>query len=131
MTNEVRDRVMRELESISHNGSPAKLYENPDAVIYYGLPSSLGIVPATDVLVVVPSGYPGAALDHAYLPSGSGLFNVVRGQPESAHIEVDGRRWQRVSYHPHNGGGAPPWDPTKHGCQTYVDEVLSWLSVRR
>ncbi len=131
MTSEVRDRITRELELISQDGSQAKLYENPDAVIYYGLPSSLGLIDSTDVMVVVPGGYPGATLDHAYLPSGSPLLNVVKGQPEGAFLDVDGRRWQRVSYHPHNGGGAPGWDPTRHGLHTYVDEVLSWLSIRR
>jgi|HubBroStandDraft_3_1064219.scaffolds.fasta_scaffold95957_2 hypothetical protein len=131
MTSEVLERVKRELELISRDGSRAKLHENPDAVVYYGLPSSLGVVDSTDVMVVVPPGYPGATLDHAYLPSGSPLFNVVKGQPEGINLDVDGRKWQRVSYHPHNGGGAPSWDPTKHGFHTYVDEVLSWLSVRR
>jgi hypothetical protein len=63
MTNEVRERVTRELESLSHDGSPSKLHENPDAVVYYGLPSSLGVIDSTDVMVVVPPGYPGAALD--------------------------------------------------------------------
>lgn len=131
MTNEVRERVTRELESLSQDGSRPKLHENPDAVVYYGLPSSLGVVDSTDVMVVVPQGYPGAALDHAYLPSGSPLFDVVKGQPEGISLDVDGRKWQRVSYHPHNGGGAPGWDPTRHGFHTYVDEILSWLSVRR
>jgi hypothetical protein len=131
MTNEVRDRVKRELELLSQDGSRVKFCENPDAVIYCGLPSSLGIVDATDVMVVIPPGYPGATLDHAYLPSGSPLFGVLKGQPEANYLDVDGRKWQRVSYHPHNGGGAPGWDPTKHGFHTYVDEVLSWLSIRR
>ena len=30
-----------------------------------------------------------------------------------------------------NGGGAPGWDPTRHGFHTYVDELVSWLSVKR
>jgi len=131
MTNEVRDRVQRELGLITQDGSRAALCENPDAVIYYGLPSRLGIVDATDVAVLVPPGYPGGTLDHAYLPVGSPLLGKVKGQPEAVNIDVDGRKWQRVSYHPHNGGGAPGWDPTRHGFHTYIDELLSWLSVAR
>jgi hypothetical protein len=130
MTDEVRIRILAELERISTPQSQAKLFESPDAVVYFGLPSSLGIVDTTDVLVLVPSGYPGAMLDHAYLPADSKLLGIVKGQPEVVLV-ANGRNWQRVSYHPHNGGGGPPWDPTVHGFHTYIDELLSWLSVRR
>jgi hypothetical protein len=131
MNDEVRSRVRAELERISPKNDLVKLFENPDAVVYYRLPSSVGIVDSTDVLVPVPSGYPGSAIDYAYLPVGSKLLGVLKGQPENQFIEADGRKWQRVSYHPHNGGGAPPWDPTVHGFHTYIDELLSWLSVKR
>jgi hypothetical protein len=131
MNSEARDRVGAELSMISEGDNHAKLFENPDAVIYYGLPSPLGIVDSTDVLVLVPSGYPGATPDHAYLPSDSKLLGVLKGQPEDVFVDVDARRWKRVSYHPHNGGGAPPWNPNIHGFHTYIDEILTWLSVRR
>lgn len=128
MTPEVRARVVRELEKI---GWKTKLVENPDAVIYFGLPSTLG-VPTSDVLVPLPGGYAQSMLDGAYLPQGSPLIGVVKGQaqPQST-VTADGRTWVLISYHPHNGGGAPPWDPTRHGFHTYLDELVSWLSVRR
>jgi hypothetical protein len=131
MNNEVRDRVENELKMISPRNNDVKRFESPDAVIYYGLPSPVGVVDSTDVLVLIPSGYPGATLDHAYLPVGSTLLGILKGQPEASYVEVDGRKWQRVSYHPHNGGGAPPWDPTVHGFHTYIDEILTWLSIKR
>ena len=126
MTSEVRARVTRELEKVSWK---TKLIENPDSVIYFGCPSTLGVA-TTDVLVLIPSGYAQSMLDGAYLPQGSPLIGVVKGQPQNS-ITVDGRNWMLISYHPHNGGGALPWDPTRHGFHTYLDELLSWLSLRR
>ena len=128
MTSEIRVRVIRELEKLKWK---TKLVENPDVVIYCGLPSTLG-VSTSDVLVPVPGGYAQSMLDGAYLPQGSPLIGVVKGQPQQqCTITADGRTWVLISYHPHNGGGAPPWDPTRHGFHTYLDELVSWLSVRR
>ena len=126
MTPEVRARVLREREQVTWK---TKLVENPDAVIYLGVPSTLG-VESSDVLVLVPGGYAQTMIDGAYLPEGSPLIGVVKGQPGGA-FTADGRTWVSISYHPHNGGGGPPWDPTRHGFHTYLDEVVSWLSVRR
>jgi hypothetical protein len=126
VTPDVRARVTRELEQIVWE---TKLVENPDAVIYQALPGTLG-VESSDVLVLVPGGYAQAMIDGACLPQGSSLIGVVKGQPGGA-ITADGRTWVTISYHPHNGGGAPPWDPTRHGFHTYLDELVSWLSVRR
>jgi len=36
-----------------------------------------------------------------------------------------------VSYHPHNGGGGPPWNKDRHGLQTYYTEILSWIQRAR
>jgi hypothetical protein len=126
VTPEVKARVSAELEKVRWK---AKLVENPDAVIYYGLPSTLGVA-SSDVLVLVPGGYAQSMIDGACLPQGSSLIGVVKGQPGGA-IAADGRTWVSISYHPHNGGGAPGWDPTRHGFHTYLDELVSWLSVRR
>ena len=123
---EVKIRVARELENVSWK---TKLVENPDAVIYFGLPSTLG-VGSSAVLVLVPGGYAQSMLDGACLPQGSPLIGVVKGQPQGA-FAANGSSWVPISYHPHNGGGAPPWDPTRHGFHTYLDELVSWLSVRR
>lgn len=128
MTPEVRARVTRELERLNWK---TKLVESPDAVIYCALPSTLG-VSSSDVLVPVPGGYAQSMLDGAYLPQSSPLIGVVKGQPQpQCTVTADGRNWVLVSYHPHNGGGAPAWDPTRHGFHTYLDELVSWLSVRR
>lgn len=126
MTAEVKARVSRELELLSWK---TKLIENPDAVIYLGIPSTLGVA-SSDVLVLVPGGYAQSMLDGACLPLGSPLIGVVKGQPQGA-ITADGKSWVPISYHPHNGGGAPAWDPTRHGFHTYVDELVSWLSVKK
>ena len=126
MTPEVKARVSAEHEKVSWK---TKLVENPDAVIYYGLPSTLG-VSSSDVLVLVPGGYAQSMIDGACLPQASSLIGVVKGQPGGT-IAADGRTWVSISYHPHNGGGAPGWDPTRHGFHTYLDELVSWLSVRR
>lgn len=128
MTEDVRARVRRELETLNWR---TKLVESPDAVIYCGLPSTLGVSIA-DVLVTVPGGYAQSILDGAYLVQGSSLIGVVKGQPQpQCTIRADGRNWVLISYHPHNGGGAPAWDPTRHGFHTYLDELISWLSVKR
>jgi hypothetical protein len=126
MTDEVRARVESELAKIS---TPTLLVTNPDAVIYYGLPSIISNS-NTDVMVLVPGGYPQSMLDLAFLPAGSPLLGVLKGQPQQ-DLMAGGKAWTQVSYHPHGNGGAPPWDPTRHGFHTYIDEVLSWISVRR
>jgi hypothetical protein len=126
MNEQVIDRVTAELNQIAPEGS-TKLVANPDAVIYYNLPS---ILESTDVLVRVPDGYPGATLDYACLPEGSPLINHIKGAAQDM-IEADGRRWQQISYHPHNGGGGPAWDPTIHGFHTYIDEILTWLATKK
>jgi hypothetical protein len=117
---------MRELSLLTWK---TQLVEGPDAVIYFGLPSSLGIVNNTDILIPVPPGYPQAALDHAFLPEDSPLKGRVAGAVQD-NINVAGRTWTRISYHPHGNGGGPPWNPTVHGFHTYVDEILTWLSRR-
>jgi Prokaryotic E2 family E len=128
VTPEVRARVTRELETLNWK---TKLIENPDAVIYQALPSTLGVA-TSDVLVLVPGGYAQFMIDGAYLPQGSPLIGVVKGQPQpQCSIAADGRTWVLISYHPHNGGGGASWDPTRHGFHTYLDELVSWLSAKR
>jgi hypothetical protein len=122
----VKARISKELAMLTWK---TELLENPDAVVYFGIPSTLGVESA-DVLVVVPGGYAQGMLDGACLPDKSPLIGVVKGQPQSP-IMVHGKTWVPISYHPHNGGGAPPWDPTRHGFHTYLDELVSWLSVKR
>lgn len=123
MNLEIQVRILRELSLLSWK---TQLVEGQDAVIYCDLPSTLGVVDATDVLVPIPGGYPQVMLDYAFLPSDSPLKGRVLGAVQE-NFQFGGRLWTRISYHPHNGGGGPPWNPTIHGFHTYVDEVLTWL----
>ncbi|MCI0540189.1 MAG: hypothetical protein L0Z50_33710 [Verrucomicrobiales bacterium] len=123
-------RIERELNILRENGAEVTFQNAPvPAVIYHRLPTRRNYrhLAATDVLVSVPSGYPGVMLDGAYLPQGSPLLGRVEGSPQGQHVPALGRDWQLVSYHPHNGGGGPPWDKDKHGFHTYLTEVLSWI----
>ncbi|MGO8930353.1 MAG: hypothetical protein ACLQU3_26085 [Limisphaerales bacterium] len=122
-------RVDRELEKLRQGSCRADFIQQPfAAVIYRDVPARPGYrhLQNTDVLVLVPGGYPGQPLDGAHLPEGSPLLGRVAGSPQGI-IVAEGRRWQLVSYHPHNGGGAPPWNKDRHGLHTYYDEILSWI----
>ena len=128
-----RERIDRELAVLKEGGQDAVLLSGPpEVVIYKAVPTHgapLGLQPASDVVVPVPSGYPASMIDLAGLPVGSPLLPHVRGgQNSQGLIEADGRQWQLASYHPHNGGGGPPWDQVKHGFHTYFDHLLSWLA---
>jgi hypothetical protein len=79
-------------------------------------------------MVPVPSGYAGSMIDLAGLEVGSPFLRLVRGGNNcQGVIQVDGRQWHLASYHPHNGGGGPPWDQNKHGFHTYYDFLVSWM----
>jgi hypothetical protein len=120
-------RVELELAKVRESGQVVTKTENPAAVIYHDLRTQPGnAVPKTDVLVVIPGGYPGQMLDGAYLPEGSPLIGRVKGSPQNP-LTALGRTWRLLSYHPHNGGGAAAWNPAMHGFHTYVGELLSWL----
>ena len=124
-----QSRIQCELEKLQQGGCRVDFIEQPIvAVIYRDVPTRPGYrhVQMTDVLVTVPGGYPGQPLDGAHLPEGSPLLGRVAGSPQG-FVVADGRRWQLVSYHPHNGGGAPRWNKDKHGLHTYYDEILCWI----
>lgn len=123
-----RSRLDRELDILRDGGLMVTLVESPGAVVYHDMNTGGNApVKTTDVLVPVPGAYPGQMIDWAYLPENSPLFGRVKGQPQDHRITALGRVWRQVSYHPHNGGGAPAWNPTVHGFHTYFGEVLSWL----
>jgi hypothetical protein len=131
MNDAIKIRVSEEIAQLVASGASASFYEGPPAVVIYrNLFTPLGVVDRTDVLVPVPDGYPGVMIDHAFLPDDSALLPILKGQMEETFIVAGDRRWKRKSYHPHKGGGAPEWDPIRHGFHTYVDEILSWLAVR-
>jgi hypothetical protein len=127
-----RERIERELRILCEGNQTADLVENGRAIVLYrNVPTNgarFGLPATTDVVVPVPSGYPGALIDLAGLPVGSTLLPRLKGGPNSQGIvEADGRQWQLASYHPHNGGGGPPWDQSKHGFHTYLDQIIAWL----
>jgi len=122
-------RIQRELAKLIEAGCRTEIIQQPlAAVIYRGVPTRPGYphLAQTDVLVAVPSGYPGAFIDGAFLPQGSPLLGRVAGSPQHA-IQAAGIEWQLVSYHPHNGGGGSPWNKDRHGFHTYYDEILCWI----
>lgn len=122
-------RIEAELALLRGSGQIAEYVPGtPGAVIYKALPVTGQCAPlsATDVMVQVSAGYPAAMLDRAALPADSPLLGRVKGAVQEA-IVVAGRPWKLVSYHPHNGGGAEPWNAQVHGFHSYIREVLSWL----
>ena len=119
------DRVNLEIEKLKESGQLAEVIER--YVLYRDLPVFvLDSIKKTDVLVEVPNGYPASMIDRAAVPIDSPLIGHVKGSPQET-ITVGGRTWRLISYHPHNGGGGPAWDPSKHGFHTYLQEVISWL----
>ena len=126
-------RVERELTVLRRSGEKATFVPELPAVVYHDVPAKRGYphLQSSDVLVMVPGGYPGQFLDGAYLPQGSPLLGRVAGNPQNVTVQALNRVWQLVSYHPHNGGGGPPWNKDKHGFHTYMDELLTWIHLAR
>ena len=126
-------RIERELNILRGTGAKVTFVPEVPGVVYHDVLARHNYphLQATDVLVLVPGGYPGQALDGAYLPQGSPLLGRVVGQVQGNTVNALGKAWQLVSYHPHAGGGAPPWSKDKHGFHTYVDELLTWVHLAR
>lgn len=123
-----KTRVGMEIEKLTEGGANVTVIDQPQAVVYHDLTVKPGMpVASSDVLVLIPGGYPGQLLDGAYLPEDSPLFGRVKGQTQANLVTALGRRWKLVSYHPHTNGIGPPWDPTRHGIHTYIGEIMSWL----
>jgi hypothetical protein len=127
-----RERILLELAILQEGNQLAELVSNGrDFVIYRNVPTAgarFGLPESTDVIVPVPSGYPASHIDLAGLPAGSPLLpRTPGGQNNQGIVQAAGANWQLASYHPHNGGGGPPWDQMRHGFHTYLDHLLSWL----
>ena len=127
-----RERILRELAALRDGEQLAELLTaDRDYVIYRDLPTGgarFSLPSSTDVIVPVPGGYPAAPIDLAGLPVGSPLFARVKGgQSNQGIVQVGGQTWQLASYHPHQNGGAGPWNQMAHGFHTYFDHLLSWL----
>ncbi len=123
-------RMDREISELRDGGQQITLVPAPvNAVVYHNLVTRNGQnVSVTDVLVPIPGGYPAQFIDLAFLPDDSPLIGKVKGEPQGPRVVALGRTWRQISYHPHQGGGAPTWNPTVHGFHTYLGELLSWLS---
>lgn len=128
-----KERIERELAALKEGGQVAALHivGSSAFVLYCDVPTgggSCGLPTSTDVIVPVPPGYAASPIDLAGLPHDSPLLPRLKGGQNNQGIhEVVGRKWQLASYHPHNGGGGPPWDQMKHGFHTYVDHLIAWL----
>lgn len=123
-----QSRVGLEVGRLQEGGATVTVVEKPAAVVYHSLAVKPGLpIEKTDVLVLIPGGYPGQMIDGAYLPPGSPLLGRVKGSPQGDTVAALGQTWQLVSYHPHTNGIGPAWNPTKHGFHTYIGEVMSWL----
>lgn len=123
-----QSRVVLEVDTLTIGGARVTINDNTPAVIYHDLTVKPGLpVEKTDVLVLIPGGYPGRMLDGAFLPEGSPLLGRLKGNPQGNTVDALDRRWQLVSYHPHTNGIGPAWNPTKHGFHTYIGEIMSWL----
>ena len=127
-----QERIERELALLRDGGQTAELIVQPRAlVLYRNVPTDgakYGLPPVTDVVVPVPPGHPAAMIDLAGLPVGSPLLPRLKGgRNNQGSVIADGRNWQLASYHPHSGGGGPPWDQMKHGFHTYLDQLIAWL----
>jgi hypothetical protein len=127
------ERINAELASLRVGGQEALLFADAPrpVVLYRAVPTAgarCGLPLVADVIVPVPNGHPAATIDLAGLEAGSPLLPRVKGGTNSQGVVVvDGRQFQLASYHPHNGGGGPPYDPLKHGFHTYFDHILAWL----
>jgi hypothetical protein len=125
-----RERILRELSRLFEGGQRATLVSaSGDFVIYFDVPvlDTPGSG-TTDVIVPVPSGYPGTMIDLAGLPVGSPLITRVAGGSNcQGTLTIEDRQWHLASYHPHANGGGPPWDQMVHGFHTYFDHIVAWL----
>src|SRR5690348_1740552 len=126
------ERIQRELTVLRDGGQVAEFIAAPrQLVLYRCVPTNglaFGLPLFEDVIVPVPGGYPAALIDLAGLPTTSPFLPRVKGgQNNQGIVEADGRTWQLASYHPHQNGGGPPWDPMRHGFHTYFDHLVAWL----
>lgn len=124
-----QSRVNLEVGKLVEGGAQVTVVNQPPAVVYHDVSVKTGLpIKETDVLVLIPGGYPGQLVDGAYLPKGSPLLGRVKGKAQGNTVTALGRAWQLVSYHPHTNGIGPAWDPRKHGFHTYFGEIMSWLN---
>lgn len=120
----MRDRLDQEIALIRKQYPDVRHDQNYDWVIIKDVP-----LPAdynrdtTDVLIVIPSGYPETPPDNFWVPSGLRLEND--GQPDAFnpnHRTQEGEEWDRFSWHEDDG-----WAPTKD--IEYGSNLLTFMST--
>lgn len=134
----MRKRIELELAQLREGGQEATLVPCQSGsasglcVIYLGVPTAgadFNLPTTADVVVPVPSGYPGSTIDLAGFREKSPFLGKVEGNIDAhGFLVTEGQRWQLVSYHPHTGAGGPPWDQMSHGFHTYFTELVIWLA---
>lgn len=125
-------RIQRELAILRDGNQFAEFLDvGRHIVLYRAVPTGgaqFGLPETQDVIVPVPGGYPASLIDLAGLPVGSPFLHRVKGgQNNQGIVQADGRAWQLASYHPHQNGGGPPWNPMRYGFHTYFDHLVAWL----
>lgn len=106
----MRDRLDQEIALVRKQYPGVRHDQNYDWVVVEEVP-----LPAdynrdtTDVLIVIPSGYPETPPDNFWVPSGLRLEND--GQPDAFnpnHRTHEGEEWDRFSWHEDDG-----WTPSE------------------
>lgn len=105
------ERLEKELALLGEK-YPSVRHDGPNTwVIVEDLPLPNGYNrSATDVLILIPSGYPETPPDNFYVPAG--LRIAENGQPDAFnanHREHEGEPWDRYSWH-EDDGWAPAAD---------------------
>src|SRR5258705_10092567 len=109
-------RILGEIEWVNQNTScKASLIAEggKEYVLYEGIETSgksKGLPEQTPVLALVPDGYPSPQIDMPALPLDSPLLTHVVGSSNlQGIVNVGGRQWRFLSFHPYAKGGGPEW----------------------
>ena len=127
-------RILTEVEWVNQNTSCQASYikeGGKEYVLYKGVETSgkkMGLPEETDVLVLVPDGYPSPPVDMPALPLDSALLSHVVGSSNPQTIvNVVGRQWRFLSFHPYANGGGPEWNSREQGFHDYYNQLYVWL----
>jgi hypothetical protein len=120
----MRERVETEVELLRKEYDKVTLSEDGQHVVIHDLP----LPPSydrdtTDVLLVVPSGYPDTPLDNFYVPSGLALENGERPDRMSKGGQShNGRSWDQFSWHVEDDEDWRPRADPEEGTN-----LLTWM----
>ena len=127
-------RIQKELLWVNENTNVKASYVkagDKEYVLYEGIETSglaKDLPEQTDVLALIPDGYPSSAIDMPALPVDSKLLSHVVGSSNLQNIvTVNGRDWRFLSFHPYANGGGPQWDSKELGFHDYYNQLYVWL----